>query len=139
MKMNPWAGAALVLTLAFSAHAQTYQVANSTGGQQVAGAPIAQSIAYVTSLANNAQGTANNAQSTANWSGQVAQDARQAANNAQAVASNAQGVANRALNGVNVDYEYIVITAANSCAATAGGVSAFPMCLALAYANMPRP
>jgi len=132
MKMNPLAGAALVLTLAFGAHAQTYQVANSTGGQQVAGAPIAQSIAYVNSVANNAQGTANNAQSTANWSGQVAQDARQ-------IANNAQGTANWAANGVNVSYNYIISTAASSCAASMGNLSYLPYCTALALANMPHP
>lgn len=124
MKMKRLAGAVLTLALSLSAHAQTYQVANSTGGQQVAGAPIAQAISTVNQIANNAQYTANVATNTANYAQYTAGVANNTANYAQAVASDAQAQANAARSRVEYtawyNWAYTRAAAISSCMAVGG-------------------
>lgn len=96
--------AGLVLACALPVAAQTYQVANSTAGSQVAAAPINQIVANLNNGINNAQWTAtaannqanyavavgSNAQNTANYAAGTAADAWNRANNAQAWANLAE-------------------------------------------------
>lgn len=118
--LRRWAFAAGMLVAAGAAlpvAAQSYQVANSTSGRQVAAALIdigalqqgiynAQNTAnsannqafYATAVGNNAQtaagnaqSTANNAQSAANWAADVANDGRNIATNARDIANSMAG------------------------------------------------
>ncbi len=117
MKMKPLVGAALALALGLSAHAQQLQIADSTGGRQIAGAPIAQAISAVNIVASDAK-------ATANWAGDVAGSARNTANYAQAVASDAQAQANAARSRVEYtawyNWSYTRSAAISACMATGG-------------------
>ena len=105
---------ALSLT-ALSAHAQTFQVASSVAGQQVAGAPINQGDIYY--RINIAQGAANVAQGTAA--------------DAQWRASNAQNTANSLIARVDRTWELSIA----DCALALGGVQWLAYC----HAVNPRP
>ncbi|WP_298706151.1 hypothetical protein [Variovorax gossypii] len=122
MKLFSRAAVAAGLALAGLSASAQFQVANSTGGQQVAGAPIAQAISSVNQIANNAQYTAYNAQNTANYGVEVAGAARNTANYAQAVASDAQAQANAARNRVEYtawyNWSYTRAAAISACMAT---------------------
>lgn len=99
------AAAGVMACAAMPAAAQNFMVANSTGGYQVAAAPINQIVAnlnssittvagtanYAVAVGNNAQWSANNAQSTANWAGDVASNANNTANNAWNTANSIAG------------------------------------------------
>lgn len=142
-KLNFVARAVAVVLVAMgslSVSAQSYQVANSTGGQQVAGSPIANAISVVNQIANNAQGTANNAQSTANWSSQVAQNANNVAYSAQGTANDAWNRANNAQARANYvgwyNWNYTRATAISNCMAT-GGNPVF--CTVMADSQYPAP
>lgn len=90
-----------VACLTLPAAAQSFQVANSTSGRQVAAAPINQIVANLNAGISNAQWTASvannqanyavavgsNAQNTANYAAGTAGDAWNRANNAQATAN----------------------------------------------------
>lgn len=130
--------AGVLLCAALPAAAQSFQVANSTAGSQVAAAPINQIVANLNNGINNAQWTAsvannqanyavavgNNAQNTANWAGSTASDAWNRANNAQAFANT---VAWR----VDVTYNLAIA----DCALAMGGVQWYAFCQAV----NPRP
>lgn len=87
--MNLLAGTMLALARSFSAHAQQYQIADSTGGHQTGGIGIDQAAIY--GGINDARGRAMNTQSHAEWAGQTAQSASQVAAAAQGTASYAVG------------------------------------------------
>jgi len=99
------AAAVIALTSAvLPASAQTFQVANSTAGQQVASAPINQIVANLNAGINNAQWTANVANNQANYATQVGNNAQNTANNATNTANWAAGTANAANNTANAAY-----------------------------------
>lgn len=145
MKMNPWAGAALAATLAFSAQAQTYQVASSVGGQQIAASPINQADIY--NRINAAQGTANSAQGTANDAQWRATNARAAADNAQSsanwagqVAQNAQNTANQGVRWADTAWGYARAANISSCTMSNGGTpAALVNCTIIADSLFPHP
>lgn len=122
MKMNPLAGAALALALSLSSHAQQLQIADSTGGRQIAGVGIDQAAIY--NGISDARGRAQNAQGMAEWAGQTAQSASQVASAAQGTASYAVGRAADAR--ARADYtawynwQYTRNTAIAGCMATGG-------------------
>ncbi len=61
------AGGVIACAVVLPAAAQTFQVANSTAGSQVAAAPINQIVANLNAGINNAQWTANSANNQANY------------------------------------------------------------------------
>jgi hypothetical protein len=141
--------AAGFLACTVPASAQTYQVANSTGGAQVAAAPINAIVNTLNSNISGAQNTANwgvslaqGAQATAdtaNWYGQTAYNT---ANNAQAQANNAWNYAD-AVNNARMaaennlywrsDVNYNLGLA--DCAMAMGGIQWYGYCSAV----NPRP
>lgn len=127
------------------ADAQTFKVANSTAGSQVAAAPINQIVANLNAGINNAQWTANSANNQANYAVQVGSNAQGTANYAVAVGQDAHNYADiayntavSAQNGVNavawrVDNAWSLAIA--DCALAMGGV----MWVAYCQAVNPRP
>ena len=95
------AAAGVMACAAMPVAAQNFMVANSTGGYQVAAAPINQIVANLNNSVWNAQNTANNATSTANFAVAVGNNAQATANWAGDVASNATNTANNANNTAN--------------------------------------
>jgi len=125
---RPIAAGVLVLLAASAVHAQ-YQVANSTNGSQVSGAPIKQALTTLNGQVATAQATANGAQASANSAWNYADAAYTSAVNAYntgvnayntavfayQTGANAQASANDAWNYANVAYQ----TGANAQAAAA--------------------
>lgn len=95
------AAAGVMACAAMPVAAQNFMVANSTGGYQVAAAPINQIVANLNNSVWNAQNTANNATNTANYAVAVGNNAQATANWAGDVASNATNTANNANNTAN--------------------------------------
>ena len=125
MKMKKsLAGAALAVTLAFSAHAQTYLVASSTGGNQVAAAPLNQIVATLQSNINRAQSTATDASNQAYYATTVGNNAQNTANYAQGAANNAQHTANVVAGRVDATWELAI----RDCALALGGLQAIAYC-----------
>jgi hypothetical protein len=131
MNMKPLAGIALALASALSAHAQTYLVANSTGGNQVAAAPINQIVANLQSNINRAQNTATDAGNQAYYATTVGNNAQNSANYAQGLASNAQYTANVVAGRVDATWDLGI----RDCALSLGGLQAIAYCQAV----NPRP
>ncbi|VTU44935.1 hypothetical protein [Variovorax sp. RA8] len=137
--------AGLAVACALPAFAQTFQVANSTAGSQVAAAPISQIVANLNAGINNAQWTAtvannqatyatqvgNNAQATANWAGDVANYAANTAADAWNRANNAQATANAVAGRVDATWNLAIA----DCALALGGVQWIAYCQAV----NPRP
>ena len=95
------AAAGAMACAAMPVAAQNFMVANSTGGYQVAAAPINQIVANLNNSIWTAQSTANNATNTANYAVAVGSNAQATANWAGDVASNANNTANNAWNTAN--------------------------------------
>lgn len=118
--------------------AQTYQVANSTAGSQVAAAPINQIVANLNNGINNAQWTATVANNSANYAVAVGSNAQNTANYAAGTANDAWNRANNAQATANtvawrVDVTYNLAIA--DCALALGGVQWTAFCQAV----NPRP
>ena len=121
MKMTQLISMLALVTFAAGAQAQIlYEVANSTGGQQVAGVGIDQAAIY--GGINDARGRAQNAQGMAEWAGQTAQSASQVAATAQGTASYAVGRAAdaraRADYTAQYNWSYTRAAAISACMAT---------------------
>jgi hypothetical protein len=112
------------LVVCVSASAQTFLVANSTGGSQVAAAPINQVVANLQSNINNAQYTANVANNQANYATAVGNNAQNSANYAQGLASNAQNTANAVAGRVDATWDLAI----RDCALALGGLQAIAYC-----------
>lgn len=119
------------LVISVSASAQTFLVANSTGGSQVAASPISQVVANLQGNINNAQYTANVANNQANYAAAVGNNAQNSANYAQAVANNAQYTANVIAGRVDATWDLAI----RDCALALGGLQAIAYCQAV----NPRP
>jgi len=119
------------LVISVSASAQTFLVANSTGGSQVAASPISQVVANLQGNINNAQYTANVANNQANYAAAVGNNAQNSANYAQAVANNAQYTANVVAGRVDATWDLAI----RDCALALGGLQAIAYCQAV----NPRP
>jgi hypothetical protein len=145
MKMNPWAGGALAVTLALSAQAQTYDVASSVGGQQNAAAPINQTDIYnrinaAQGTANSAQGTANDAQWRATSARETADRAQNSANWAGQVAQNAQSTANQGVRWADTAWGYARAVNISNCTMSNGGTpAAQTACTIIADNLFPHP
>lgn len=104
--LQVFAVAGLMACAAMPAAAQSFMVANSTAGHQVAAAPINQIVANLNSSISTAQNTANNATNVANVAWAVGNNAQGTANWAGAVASDASNTANAAWNNANNAWNY---------------------------------
>lgn len=113
--------------ISVSASAQTFLVANSTGGSQVAASPISQVVANLQGNINNAQYTANVANNQANYAAAVGNNAQNSANYAQAVANNAQYTANVIAGRVDATWDLAI----RDCALALGGLQAIAYCQAV--------
>jgi hypothetical protein len=130
---------------ALSAPAQTFQVANSVGGQQIAASPINQADIY--NRINIAQGTANSAQGTANDAQWRAASARETADRAQSsanwagqVAQNAQSTANQGVRWADTAWGYARAVNISSCTMSNGGTpAALATCTVIADNLFPHP
>ena len=145
MKMYPWTGAALATALSFNTQAQTFQIASSVGGQQIAASPINQTDIY--NRINTAQGTANSAQGTANDAQWRATNARETADRAQSsanwagqVAQNAQSTANQGVRWADTAWGYARAVNISNCTMSNGGTSAAQTaCTIIADSLFPHP
>ncbi|MDN8616509.1 hypothetical protein [Variovorax ginsengisoli] len=124
---RPFAVAAIAAACAVPAFAQL-QVANSTGGSQVALAPINAIVSTLNSNIWSAQNTANVANNVANVANNAAWNAQSTANNANAVAQNAQATADKGVYYGDAAWWYAWEAASASCAATMGGAMWRPYC-----------
>lgn len=130
--MKPLVGAALAFALALSlgAHAQQFQIADSTGSR-TAGVGIDQAAIY--GGINDARGRAMNAESQAVWAAQAAQSAQGTASYAVGRAADARA---RADYVAWYNWNYTRATAISNCMATGGN----PVyCSAMADAMYPAP
>lgn len=131
---RPLSVAAIAAACAVPAFAQL-QVANSTGGSQVALAPINAIVSTLNTNIWSAQVTANNATNVANVANNAANNAQSTANNASATASwagqvavSAQDTANKGVAWGDAAWWYAWEAASASCAATMGGAMWRPFC-----------
>jgi hypothetical protein len=112
------------LVISVSASAQSFLVANSTGGSQVAASPISQVVANLQSNINNAQYTANVANNQANYAAAVGNNAQNSANYAQGLANSAQYTANVVAGRVDATWDLGI----RDCALSLGGLQAMAYC-----------